>query len=263
MSKSVSIVIPTTGTIYDALSSVLIQTYAKVFPYIVADGPNTQFDMMSIKDQSVLSKYITVLSENVGKAGGNFYGHRVYAASPHLVNTDYVMLLDADNWYEKDHVASLVDLMDRHNLDFGFSLRRIYEGDKWVCDDNCESLGFWPAWIDLNTYLVDTSSYIFKREWFIKYSWIWHHGWGADRRFFNTVRAIPGVRYGCTGKHTLCYRLGGNQGSVTKEFFQQGNHHKGKQHSIVKIGPMQEIIQQEFPWHQERTKIGECGDNVT
>ena len=34
---------------------------------------------------------------------------------------------------------------------------------------------------------------------------------------------IKHTNYGCTGDHSLNYRLGGNEGSVTKEFFDHGN----------------------------------------
>ena len=30
-------------------------------------------------------------------------------------------------------------------------------------------------------------------------------------------------KWDTNGKHTMCYRLDGNEGSVTKEFFDEGN----------------------------------------
>jgi hypothetical protein len=70
-------------------------------------------------------------------------------------------------------------------------------------------------------YLIDTSSFCFKREFIQQTCHLWHFGWGGDRRYFYTVKG--GAKYDTNGKHTLCYRLDGNPKSVTKEFFETGN----------------------------------------
>jgi hypothetical protein len=50
----------------------------------------------------------------------------------------------------------------------------------------------------------------------------WHGGWGQDRKFYQAL-ATHFPRYESTGKHTVNYRLGGNEGSVKSEFFMKGN----------------------------------------
>jgi hypothetical protein len=51
---------------------------------------------------------------------------------------------------------------------------------------------------------------------------IWHGGWGQDRVFLQTL-TTHFKRWDCTRHYSVNYRLAGNQGSVTKEFFDEGN----------------------------------------
>ena len=231
--KSVTVITPTIGSekLIDALNSVENQTYKNLKHLVVIDG----YDYAD-KARKITSKYPqtlpTVAPFNTGANG--FYGHRIYAGYPHLVNSDYIFFLDEDNWYAPDHVATLVETLEKGQLDFAYSLRKIYTPDKqYVCDDNCESLGKWPIWFthDNPQYLIDTSSFAFRREFLIQTSQLWHSGWGGDRKYFYSVK--DHCQYDTNGKHTLCYRLDGNPGSVTADFFAEGNkkqseHYKGE-----------------------------------
>ena len=227
--KPVTVITPTTGSskLKDAMESVRKQTY-KCEHFIVIDGTeyaDNAFKSIGIPSEPNVKKIL--LPANTGKTGGNFYGHRIYAAIPHLINSDYILLLDEDNWYEPDHVASLIETIEKKNLDFSYSLRKIFSPDgKYLCDDNCESLGKWEIFMSRHSphgkhYLIDTSSFCFKREFIHKTCHFWHHGWGGDRHFLYSVK--DHAKYDTNGKHTLCYRLDGNPNSVTKDFFIEGN----------------------------------------
>ena len=96
---SATVIIPTAGSsdLEQSLNSVLNQTYdAKA--YVVVDGidnydkVDTILYHMKLPDMSKFN--ICVLPENVGANG--FYGHRIYAAFTHLINTEYVLYLDQD-----------------------------------------------------------------------------------------------------------------------------------------------------------------------
>ena len=104
-------------------------------------------------------------------------------------------------------------------------LRKLSEKHNLVLlEDNCESLGRWPVWVDKNSHLIDSSSYCFSQSFIRMVGHIWDFGWGGDRRFYTIVKdQINHKNYGCTGKHTLNYRLGGNEGSVQADFFIVGN----------------------------------------
>lgn len=227
--KSVLVITPTTGSpeLVDAMRSVQSQTYKNVDHLIVVDGTkfSSYVDKIYNTVEFITDEKIKRVDLPFNTGGGGFYGHRVMAAFSHLVNHDYILFLDQDNWFEKDHVEMLVNECEKYKFDWAYSLRKIYSKDKeYLCEDNCESLGRWPVWVNKDAFLIDSSSYCFKREFLEEVGHLWHHGWGADRRFYTILKEhIKHNNYGCTGKHTLAYRLGGNEGSVNHEFFDEGN----------------------------------------
>jgi glycosyltransferase involved in cell wall biosynthesis len=229
--KPVTVITPTVGSskLKNAIESVANQTY-KCKHLIVCDGPEYFDKVYPLAVGGAIQFCVT--PENTG--GHGFNGQRIYASYPHLVNSDYILFLDEDNWYEPDHVANLVETIERDGLDFAYSLRKIFDVNKnYLIDDNCESLGKWPIFFthDNPQFLIDTSSYCFTKKFIEKTCHLWHSGaWGEDRRYYYAVK--DHAKYNTSGKHTLCYRLEGNPNSVTEDFFKQGNriqqqHYKG------------------------------------
>lgn len=223
---SILVITPTTGSdeLIDAIHSVRDQTI-KVDHLIVCDGDKFRehTDHIVNKVCEGSGAQVCYLPYNTG--GNGFYGHRVMAAFSHLVNHDYLLFLDQDNWYAPEHVETLVNEIKQFNLDWSYSLRKIYSKDKdFICEDNCESLGRWPVWVNEQAHLIDSSSYCFKTSFIRQVGYIWDWGWGADRRFYTTLKdQLKHQNYTCSSKHTLCYRLGGNEGSVQGDFFIEGN----------------------------------------
>jgi len=206
--KSAVVITPSIAkpSLVKAVESVENQTYSNLTHLVVVDGAEHFSKIMSLPlkishDKSRLD--LTTTPYNTGANG--FYGHRILAAYPHLVNHDYILFLDDDNWFDENHVQSLIDLCEEKNLDFAHSLRKVYVDNQYLADDCCESIGRWPVVWSPTQHLVDTSSYCFRREWLIKYCQIWHSGWGGDRRFFMSVKDF--AKYDTTGLHTLNYNL--------------------------------------------------------
>lgn len=247
--KSVTVITPTIGQshLLDAIDSVQRQTYKNVKHLIVIDGPeyvDNVYDLKFPKDYPNLQ--VTVSPENTGRTGGNFYGHRIYAGYPHLINSDYVAFLDEDNWFKPTHIQTLVETLESKNYDWVYSMRQFHKPDgEFVAPDCCESLGLWPIYFTIDKsqqeYLVDTSSYLFKKEFLIEVCQHWHFGWGGDRRFYHIIsKVMKHTNYNTTGKHTLCYRLDDN---VEKKyggynFFTDGNAAVLKHYG-------------EYPWQKE------------
>lgn len=239
---SVCVITPTIGekNLVQAIESVKKQTYRNIEHLIVVDGPEFLEQARKYVPYTV---QLAVNPQNTG--GGGFYGHRIFAAYPHLVNQDYIAFLDADNWWEPNHIASLVEIIERLRLDWAYSLRKVYVNDDYLADDCCESIGRWPIFFspdDNPQHLVDTSSYMFKREFLIQVCQHWHSGWGGDRRFFHIITKLMGhENYDTTGLHTLNYRLPDMQKAYggDMEFFERGN----------------EIVKQKYggiyPWHRK------------
>jgi len=233
---NVLVITPTTGSeeVKQACHSVINQTI-ETDHLLVCDGnqfkDNVKRIVSEVNHPRVNACYLPF---NTG--GNGFYGHRIMAGFSHLINHEFVLFLDQDNWYDKDHVETLVKEITTYKFDWSYSLRKIFSKDgRYLIDDNCESLGRWPVWVQEDSYLIDSSSYCFRTEFFRKVGHIWDFGWGADRRFYMSIKTHN--NYGCSGKHTLCYKLGGNEGSVQKEFFETGNNM-----TMLKYNG-------KFPWH--------------
>lgn len=202
------VITPTIGrdTLYDSLMSVQGQTVS-VDHLVVVDGPEFDHAVTRILDTIGNPSNITklVLPENTGQ--GKFYGHRVIAAMSHIVNKEYVFLLDDDNWYEHNHVETLRGFIEHNSFDWAYSLRSISNSDRSISIyDNSISLGDLCEIVPLDQVVVDTSTYAFTGSFFSKYGNNWHGGWGADRFFFSNVASKH--KYGCSMMYTSNYRLG-------------------------------------------------------
>jgi len=234
---SATVIIPTTGSpeLEDAVRSVLNQSY-ETKCYIVSDGVQHHSKTRIITDNFLERKNLErcFLPINVGANG--FYGHRVYAAFTHLIDTDYVLYLDQDCWFDSNHVQSCIETIEKNNLDWSYSLRKVYnkEGD-YICNDDCESLGKWKTYHGVNH--IDTNCYCIKTSVAIKLAQVWHGGWGQDRVFLSVLsQHFP--KFECTGEYTLNYKVDGNAGSVNAEFFFNGNEVMKQKYNGV------------FPWRK-------------
>lgn len=225
----VVVITPSTGAaqLRQCARSVQAQTYRRLRHLVVVDGPEfaapARRALRAVRPRKVPVDVLQ-LPRNTG--GGGWFGHRIYAAVPHLVDEELVLFLDQDNWYDPDHVAALVSTFRRGRLDWAHSLRKIVDRDgELVARDDCESLGKWPIWSSRRgkpRYLVDTSCFACRRDVLIQVCGSWHRGTGADRVMtFFMRRHFP--RYGCSGRYSLNYRLGSRANSVLADFFLVGN----------------------------------------
>lgn len=234
----VAVVTPTIGSpfIEQCLSSIQNQTYGDIIHYVFLDGHENYDKIHPYIYKTVGKKTLKTvqLEDNVGKG---WYGHRVYAACSFLVNADVIVYLDEDNWFDPDHIESMVDVLQK-GYAWTYSLRKIYDRNaNFLCEDNCESLGAWPVYFDDKVFHIDTSCYAVRRDVAVSIGHAWYGQWGADRQFFmNLSKHFP--QYLGTGKHSVCYRLDGNPNSVTKDFFDKGND-------------IQLLKYKQFPWKKQ------------
>lgn len=205
----IMVITPTTGkdTLDQAMESVANQT-VETEHLIVFDGGEASDKWML--SRTLGSPYpnkrteMLILPENVG--GNGWYGHRVYAAMPLMVNADYILFLDEDNWFEPNHVETMINKIKSKDLMWSYSLRRICnERGEYVTDDDCESLGRYPTYYDHTLNFVDTNCYCFRREYLVNVAHHFYGQWGQDRVFYKEVaKALPA--FGCTGEATVNYR---------------------------------------------------------
>lgn len=231
--NSVVVITPTVGkaALKKAMDSVANQTYKNITHLIVVDGAEYHEAVLSAASISKDSESNVVITTTPFNTGGNgYYGHRIYAAYAHLVDHDYIAFLDEDNWFDENHIESLVSTIEKNNYDWVHSLRKVYIDNVYHADDACESIGRWPIWFsqpDNPQHLVDTSSYLFRKDFLTGVSNHWHWKWGGDRRFYTIITKGLNLEnnYGTTGLHTLNYNLpdmnrayGGDL-----QFFEKGN----------------------------------------
>lgn len=241
---SVLVITPTTGApeLADAMRSVQCQTYKKIEHLVVVDGTkfSSNVDRVYNYVEFITDEKIKRVDLPFNTGGSGFYGHRIMAGFGHLTNHDYIIFLDQDNWFEPDHVETLINIIESKNLDWAYSLRQIVDKDKnFITADNCESLGRWPAWVGSDVHLIDTSAYCFKTSFYRQVCHLWDYGWGGDRRFYAILKDhFNHDNYACTGKYSLNYRLGGNDGSVQASFFIDGNKHQ------------EGVYPGSYPWNQ-------------
>jgi glycosyltransferase involved in cell wall biosynthesis len=208
---SVAVITPTiaNSALVKAIDSVKKQTHKNLHHLVVVDGIEYFDQVMRLPIPTPDASSLTITSAPFNTGHGGWNGQRIYAAYPHLLDHDYILFLDEDNWWDENHVSSLVDICEARKLDFSYSLRKVYEKGIYLADDCCEAIGRWPiAWFpeDQKQYLIDTSAYCFKRDYLLKVSNLWHNGiWGEDRRFFMAIKNNAG--YETTGLHTLNYNL--------------------------------------------------------
>jgi glycosyltransferase involved in cell wall biosynthesis len=239
----VAVVTPTIASehLKKCIDSVDKQTYEDIVHYIFIDGCQYEPKAREILVGSSKTRMIE-LEENVGKG---WYGHRVYAACSFLVNADVICYLDEDNFFEPNHIETVVKKLQEGN-DWVYSLRNIYDKEgKFLCEDNCESLGKWPVYFNPEVHHIDTSCFAIRRDIAVHIGHSWYGQWGADRQFFGALKKyFP--KYDCTNQYTTDYRLDGNENSVNEEFFTEGN----------KINT--EKYQGKFPWKtgQQFIKVG-------
>lgn len=226
----VMVITPTTGkeTLKDAVNSVIDQTIPTEH-MLVADG----LEAAKNNPYFYSSSQRIILPENVG--ANNWYGHRVYAAMPLMVNADYILFLDEDNWFEPNHVETMINKIKSKDLMWSYSLRRICnESAQYVLDDDCESLGRFPTFYDHLLNFVDTNCYCFKREYLVNIAHAFYGQWGADRQFYKAAAsALPA--FGCTGEATVNYRAP----ERLLDMFRQGNE------------AMKKAYGEELPWRKK------------
>ncbi len=178
---------------------------------------------------SAARREVLVLPEPTGLQRWN--GHRIYAAASLLANTEFVCFLDEDNWFDDDHVASLVAAVRAGGGRWAFALRKIVDADgAFVTLDQCESLGsLHGPFADPADVHVDANCYLIGRELAVLVAPCWYSptrpGDGRPEPDRTVARLLLGrAKPACTnGRHTVNYTVGNRPDSVPASFFLYGN----------------------------------------
>jgi hypothetical protein len=232
MSMTTAVVIVTSGRaeLENAVLSVRQQTRQVDRLYIVTDGIVGFDDYCQLRDDyktdSLYGSEKTSVSVSYwdGKIGGaGLEGRRLFAAAPGLVNEDILFMLPDDDWFGMRHVEDLAGIIEE-GKDWAYSLMKVYDKDgKFLFDDICECLGEEHPAYNTGVNFAPTGSIAMKTPLYANIASVYNsRDWGPDRLFYDTAKRMY-PKFRGSKNHTNCFRLGGNEGSSTAEFFLQGN----------------------------------------
>lgn len=205
--KTVAVVTATTGRkeLERTIESVKAQTYPCKH-YVFFDGC-----MSTIEDDTLHVCELPVRTGGNGMMNGG-----VVAASAYLVEEDMMCWLDDDNWFEPNHVESLVEA--KGDKPYAWSLRQLRNVDgSFFANDDFESVGHHSGFIDLNCYLMD-------RMVAVQIAPLWYRTTGelmvGDRFVYQALKE-NGIANAGSGLYTLNYRL--NEKRDLRAWFFEGN----------------------------------------
>lgn len=237
MTLSAAVITVTSGrpSLAKCIQSVANQTFPAKH-YIATDAIIDFDNFINLKDTySNNDVYFSYWPTKIG--GYSLEGRRLYASLPSLINEDVIFMLNDDDWFEHNHVESLMNLISIKNLGWAYSLRKIYDSEgNFLFNDDCEALGEYSAYNTPGAGFAEHSAMAVRTEIFLKHSNCFNYrGYGVDRYFYNSLKNNEKSFEG-SGIYSLCYTLGGNPMSVTKEFFEIGNQIN------------QKLYPEGFPW---------------
>jgi hypothetical protein len=231
-----SIITPTTGhslfqNLLLSVSNQIMNDDIQIEHIIVIDGPDfkerTESILNSVPINENQERFIIQMPYNTGSGG--FLGHKIYSAITQLVNGDYVIYLDNDNWLENDHIINYYNAIKTHNYDWVYCLRKICDlQGNYICNDDCESLGYLSnAFYHRGVFFIDTNCTCVKRDIAFKFCHVWNsvgtdNEDNADRVYSKTLMSLY-PNYECTFAYSVNYCVDNRAKSVKKDLFLIGN----------------------------------------
>jgi hypothetical protein len=222
----ITIVTATTGNISlkRTISSVLSQDYQNIQYLIFIDGDENLRKEKAFEILADYKKNIDVVLLPYATGKDNYNGHKIYGAAPFFAKGDFLCFLDEDNFFDTNHVSSNMDNILKNNLDWSYSLRKIFDvSGNFICNDDCESLGKWPTCISSDDFLIDVNCYFLSKHVALKISSFWYNNKRNIDRIICKVLLNNFKNFNTTYKYTVNYTAESTKDSVKKEFFIKGN----------------------------------------
>ena len=198
--KTVAVITATTGraSLQQAIDSVAAQTHPCQH-YIFVDGQGSP--------SSVVGENITLIQLPKPTGLNGVMNGAICAAGAYIATEDYVTYLDDDNWFEPNHIESMVSAIGDNA--YAYSLRKLIEPDGtfWANDDG-ESIGHFGEMVDANCLMLQrnlaqgiaplcmTSTPEGGSTW--------------DRVVWNSLQQHK-IKWAATGQYTVNYRMNSRQ----------------------------------------------------
>ena len=243
MKPLVTVITPTTASdqLEDVLKSIDRQTYQNIQHLVVVDG----FDKYGVRATQLMegATRSTPVSLPYNTGYDQYNGHRIYGAMSYIAEGEYICFLDQDNWYEDNHIESLVDVIQQGN-DWAYSLRKIVSQEgEYICNDDCESLGKWNSVID--DKFIDVNCFMIPKMAAINFSPYWYRRARHPQeqpevdRILSPFMMQNSKKFDTNGQYTVNYRVASRADSVQDVFFIKGNE------------VMKQNMNGEYPWRKK------------
>ena len=214
------------------LRSVANQTHKDIQHLLVVDGPDhsekvhDHMRQLELEDVDLSHVDVIAMPYSIGKNRWN--GHRIYAAGAFQAEGEFVIYLDDDNSLEPTHVKDCLDVIAAGN-DWAYSFRNIVDKEhKFLCQDNCESLGKWASVLGEKDFFIDVNCYFIPTMLAIHLGPAWYRkfrepGKPEVDRVLAATLMNNNLKFDTTYRHTVNYTVGNSPLSVQPEFFENGN----------------------------------------
>jgi len=232
--NTVTVITATTGCrhLLQCLQSIQEQTYPHVEHFVVVDGPEHEEKVeQAVAQLCVQARPVSLIRLPCATGKQRWQGHRIYGAMSFLSNAEFVCFLDEDNWFDSDHLASLVTAIRTTRSQWAFSLRKVVDQEgQFIAPDNCESPGnLHPTFNDRTVFLVDANCYLLRREVAVRFAPTWYGRGIAPDNQTSPDRVLCGLLLEqcpeeCSNlKHTVNYRMESTSNSIRSDFILNGN----------------------------------------
>jgi hypothetical protein len=214
------------------LRSIANQTHKDVQHLLVVDGQEHWQKVSDIyhdlegPDIDLSHVDIIAMPYSIGKDRWN--GHRIYAAGAFQAEGQFIIYLDDDNSLEPTHIEDCLKVIQAGN-DWAYSFRNIVDKEhKFLCKDECESLGKWASVLGPQDFFIDVNCYFIPTTLAIHLGPAWYRKFRepgmpeVDRVLAHTLMN-NNLKFDTTYKHTVNYTVGNTPNSVQPEFFANGN----------------------------------------
>lgn len=237
--KTLTVVTPTTGRdipgLRRCMDGVQAQDVVCLRHLVVCDGLDATLATRELRSEYRHRVPVDFLDLPYNTGANRWNGHRIYAAAAFLARSahrhgpsELIAYCDEDNWFEPDHLSRLLDKLCQQRLDAVFSLRKVFAADgKFVCKDQCESLGNFATAVAGGYILADTSTWLLTHAAAVGTASCWDvqardaSKQEADRAL--TLELLKNWNTAGVANHSLCYTAGSGGLSVKPDYFQRFN----------------------------------------
>jgi len=210
------------------VDSVAAQTHTSIQHLVVADGPHAWAQARAVVAPHAARGRVDLIELPYQTGRDRWNGHRIYGAGTFIAKGEYLAFLDDDNTLAPGHIEQCLAVC-RSGRQWSYALRNIVDREhRFVCRDDCESLGRWPTVLGEQDYLVDVNCYFLPRLLAVQIAPLWFNRsnqpgqLGADRMICRALRQVA-PDFDCTYRYSVDYLAGNTDQSVTAEFFLRGN----------------------------------------